>query len=61
VSIVNSQIYSNTAGASVRARARNFPSPRFTFCSLFAGRRCRCLMFFLWMHSVNRDLPDIRE
>jgi hypothetical protein len=43
VSIVNSQIYSNTATNDVRADVRNFPSPprgRLTICLLFAGRRC---------------------
>jgi hypothetical protein len=47
VSIVNSQIYSNTATwqGYVRAADLQFsqrPNGKLTFCSLLAGRRCLC-------------------
>ena len=43
VSIVNSQIYSNIA-ADVRARVRNFPSPRWDF-HMFGAFACRAAVF----------------
>jgi len=59
VTITSSSIHGNSA-FYVRAQVQKFPSPpcgRLTFCSLFAGRWCRCLE----RHGVNRELPDLLQ
>jgi hypothetical protein len=58
VSIVNSQIFSNTA-RYVRAHAQEFPSPPWEthMCLLFAGWRCPCI----FRHGHDNVFLDLRE
>jgi hypothetical protein len=62
VSIVNSQIYSNTAPL-VRAHARKFPSPprETRFRSLFAGSRCLCRFEHQRASGHNNVFLDHRQ